>query len=446
MLKNTDKGNSSTNTNAIEKKTVSQKSKIKHDVTNTRGGNTKYLSVNKNIEEIAKKISDHGESIYINWKNKGLAPTEILNIANDQVDFLKETDFLKLPLTNYDSSQFNELDMLVDEAKQQNLVLGLKSQSPKKTSGVLDAALQKFESKNENASKSSKKLSSMLDDNEKNSKDSKDSDKVNEKSASTTKNSDVCKCRSGTNKSKKKKDQSKTNGATDNSNNLETLLSAISIPETSSTTSSPITESSSGTTNVSNEVIMPSTIASAPTVPTSASAKSLHVPHSIKTKMKKAAAADTNGDTENGGSNGSEDTKSSNKKPIKPNLKKNSNSITCNPVRPFLTRGSVAERVMMFEKCPEIKNPLMRPFNRNVSLKFSVFHFQFSIFTISKVRFYRLSNRFIYLTIASAETYTILFIFIRKKKKNRIVNFVIFSKIFFINFISLFKCFTFFFC
>uniref|UniRef100_T1GFC8 Uncharacterized protein n=1 Tax=Megaselia scalaris TaxID=36166 RepID=T1GFC8_MEGSC len=34
-------------------------------------------------------------------------------------------------------------------------------------------------------------------------------------------------------------------------------------------------------------------------------------------------------------------------------------------VRPFLTRGSVAERVMMFEKCPEIKNPLMRPFNRN---------------------------------------------------------------------------------
>lgn len=377
MLKNTDKvmaqkGNSSTNTNAISAaadpttKTVSQKSKIKHDVTNTRGG---ILSVNKNIEEIAKKISDHGESIYINWKNKGLAPTEILNlnIANDQVDFLKET--LKLPLTNYNENnnhhnhnnhqqqQFNELDMLVDESKHQNIESlvksfvvenSRKSQSPIKnilTSGVIDAALQKFESKNAADLIQLNDTQKLSDDNEKKS------------TTTTTKsNSEVCKCRSTTNKSRKKKDQSKTNGA--ESNNTSETTSLLITTETAASTSSSST-TTSNQPNVSTEVMMPSTIA--PSAPSPIN----HAPHSIKTKMKKGS---NNGNGENG-SNGSaaEDTKSSNKKPIKPNFKKNSNSITCNIVRPFLTRGSVAERVMMFEKCPDVKNPLLRHINRNVS-------------------------------------------------------------------------------
>lgn len=398
MLKNTDKvmaqkGNSSTNTNAIvapaadhpTTKTVSQKSKIKHDVTNTRGGG-KYLSVNKNIEEIAKKISDHGESIYINWKNKGLAPTEILNIANDQVDFLKET--LKLPLTNYSNQQFDELDMLVDESKHQNIEClvksfvvenSRKSQSPIRnilTSGVIDAALQKFESKsvnltqlNDNHETDTQKLS---DDNEK-----KSTTTTTTTSSTKSNNSEVCKCRS-TNKSRKKKDQSsKTNGSESNNSSETTTLTSLILASSSSISSS--SPSNSPPPNVSTEVIMPSTIA--PSSPSLA-------PHSIKAKMKK-----TNG--ENGKGDGpatttTEDTKSSNKYPIKPIFIKNSNSITCNPVRPFLTRGSVAERVMMFEKCPDVKNPLLRPVNRNVS-HFLRFQFKraktiFNLLTISKVR------------------------------------------------------------
>lgn len=408
MLKNADKvmaqkGNSSTNTNAIAApaaadhpttKTVSQKSKIKHDVTNTRGGG-KYLSVNKNIEEIAKKISDHGESIYINWKNKGLAPTEILNIANDQVDFLKET--LKLPLTNYSNNnndhhhhhhqQFDELDMLVDESKHQNIEClvksfvvenSRKSQSPIRnilTSGVIDAALQKFESKSVN-------LTQLNDRHENDTqKLSDDNEKKSTTTTTTTKsnNSEVCKCRS-TNKSRKKKDQSsKTNGPESNNSSETTTLTSLILASSSSVSSS--SPSNSPPPNVSTEVMMPSTIA--PSSPSLA-------PHSIKAKMKK-----TNGENGKGDGSATEDTKSSNKYPIKPNFKKNSNSITCNPVRPFLTRGSVAERVMMFEKCPDVKNPLLRPVNRNVSfdrfLYFLRIQFKraktiFNLLTISKVR------------------------------------------------------------
>lgn len=44
----------------------------------------------------------------------------------------------------------------------------------------------------------------------------------------------------------------------------------------------------------------------------------------------------------------------------------NSNKQTANPVRPFLTRGSVAERVMMFEKCPtEILEKRAKTINPN---------------------------------------------------------------------------------
>lgn len=379
MLKNTDKvmmaqkGNSSTNTNAIvapadhpTTKTVSQKSKIKHDVTNTRGGGGggKYLSVNKNIEEIAKKISDHGESIYINWKNKGLAPTEILNIANDQVDFLKET--LKLPLTNYSNDkQFDELDMLVDESKHQNIEClvksfvvenSRKSQSPIKnilTSGVIDAALQKFESK-------SSVTADLIQLNDHHENDTQKLSDDNEKKSTTTKsnnnsNSEVCKCRS-TNKSRKKKDQSSKINGPESNNSSESALTSLLLA-TSSTSISSNSPSPPSPPNVSTEVMMPSTIA--PTSPSLA-------PHSIKAKMKKSTGENGNGDGDEATA-AAEDTKSSNKKPIKPNFKKNSNSITCNPVRPFLTRGSVAARVMMFEKCPDVKNPLLRPVNRNVS-------------------------------------------------------------------------------
>ncbi|XP_037925087.1 uncharacterized protein YMR317W isoform X3 [Hermetia illucens] len=48
------------------------------------------------------------------------------------------------------------------------------------------------------------------------------------------------------------------------------------------------------------------------------------------------------------------------------NMHVNSRTNNLNPVRPFLTRGSVAERVLMFEKCPDVKAPL-RNINRDAS-------------------------------------------------------------------------------
>lgn len=49
----------------------------------------------------------------------------------------------------------------------------------------------------------------------------------------------------------------------------------------------------------------------------------------------------------------------------------NLRSSSSSPVRPFLTRGSVAERVMIFEKCPEMK-PLAKPKEIKIQVSFIV--------------------------------------------------------------------------
>lgn len=47
------------------------------------------------------------------------------------------------------------------------------------------------------------------------------------------------------------------------------------------------------------------------------------------------------------------------------------------PVRPFLTRGSVAERVLIFERCPEIKGPPRNAIKEPIKLQVSSFLFYF---------------------------------------------------------------------
>lgn len=67
--------------------------------TNARGSNPsspRYDSV-EDIESIAKQISDHAEAIYQEWKARGLAPTEILKCHPDINTSLSKTFGLESP-------------------------------------------------------------------------------------------------------------------------------------------------------------------------------------------------------------------------------------------------------------------------------------------------------------------------------------------------------------
>lgn len=108
----------------------------------------------EDIETIAKQISDHAEAIYQNWKARGLAPTEILNCHTGTSDAFgktltppihrnKESPVTELLAQAPDMSN-NNLEKLVssfvneDKARQQR-------KSNILTSGTIKDALRKFE-------------------------------------------------------------------------------------------------------------------------------------------------------------------------------------------------------------------------------------------------------------------------------------------------------------
>lgn len=107
----------------------------------------------EDIETIAKQISDHAEAIYQNWKARGLAPTEILNCHTGGDAFgktltppihrNKESPVTELLAQAPDMSN-NNLEKLVssfvneDKARQQR-------KSNILTSGTIKDALRKFE-------------------------------------------------------------------------------------------------------------------------------------------------------------------------------------------------------------------------------------------------------------------------------------------------------------
>lgn len=115
----------------------------------------------EDIETIAKQISDHAEAIYQNWKARGLAPTEILNCHTGNSDAFGKT--LTPPIHRNKESPVTELLAQAPDMSNNNLeklvssfVNEDKARQQRKsnilTSGTIKDALRKFECADRNTS------------------------------------------------------------------------------------------------------------------------------------------------------------------------------------------------------------------------------------------------------------------------------------------------------
>lgn len=104
----------------------------------------------EDIAAIAKQISDHAEAIYQNWKSRGLAPTEILSCNNVSPDKFAAAITPKKPVDIINTSP-NNLEQLVNNfVSEDKARLARQKSSPSVSS--IQYAKQKFEKDTTDAS------------------------------------------------------------------------------------------------------------------------------------------------------------------------------------------------------------------------------------------------------------------------------------------------------
>uniref|UniRef100_A0A146L5T8 Serine/threonine-protein phosphatase 2A regulatory subunit B'' subunit beta n=1 Tax=Lygus hesperus TaxID=30085 RepID=A0A146L5T8_LYGHE len=107
----------------------------------------------EDIAAIAKQISDHAEAIYQNWKSRGLAPTEILSCNNVMPE--KFTASLTSPKKSVDilGATPNNLEQLVNNfVVEDKARIAREKNSPIKNVSSIQYAKQKFENKDKGRS------------------------------------------------------------------------------------------------------------------------------------------------------------------------------------------------------------------------------------------------------------------------------------------------------
>lgn len=121
--------------------------------TNARGSNPsspRYDNV-EDIESIAKQISDHAEAIYQEWKARGLAPTEILKCHPDINTSLSKTFGLEPPNNN---------EVVVSSVLEPEILSRNPSLSNKNLNQLVNSFVQNDKAKNSSDSSSVKYSSS----------------------------------------------------------------------------------------------------------------------------------------------------------------------------------------------------------------------------------------------------------------------------------------------
>lgn len=377
-----------------------------------------FESGEEDIETIAKQISDHAEAIYQNWKARGLAPTEILNCHTGSSDAFgktltppihrsKESPVTELLAQAPDMSN-NNLEKLVssfvneDKARQQR-------KSNILTSGTIKDALRKFEcaDRNTNVKPNFLRNTSPQPNNQRNSspQPSTNGNKLNKnvpdvlmntidqvvtvkeispprqkpetpaKPASLINHTPTWPLKNRLGSSPIKKDAPKNGEDTKTVKHSEKSRKSSDLMDEVLMEEERLINALKTGTVLNNDKMLPEVITSTLSVDTTDRGTTWTKP-SISTTMSSTSSTVmyeevhhkpvTNQTTEMAITKITKSVRPRNDAAV-PHPEVNLNSAKANhsvgvrgsavnpAVRPFLTRGSVAERVLMFEKCPEAK-------------------------------------------------------------------------------------------
>jgi serine/threonine-protein phosphatase 2A regulatory subunit B'' len=372
--------------------------------TNARGSNPsspRYDNV-EDIESIAKQISDHAEAIYQEWKARGLAPTEILKCHPDINTSLSKTFGLEPPnevssvlepeiLSRNPSLSNKNLNQLVnsfvqnDKAKNDSVkyLSSKKSSEPNSPTTNYDPSpayssqsntlvVSNTSSRNNDQSlksSSQHQIPDVLKDTiercarrQKPETPAKPEHLLNHVPTWPLKNRVMVQNNSSS--GKQQQQELNTNNSTKSSKLLEDERKAKSadvLDEVSREEEKLINALKTGTALESNECL-PEVIKS-----------SIDVSKSFNNIVKRENDIEMSFRPDGGEKTRSQPTDESLKKSInftrvntaripskleaKVDDKKFEFKTIPSPVRPFLSRGSVAERVLIFEKCPEKPTP-----------------------------------------------------------------------------------------
>lgn len=364
----------------------------------------------EDIATIAKQISDHAEAIYQTWKARGLAPTEILNchtpaseafgktLAPSPPQRSKESPVTELLAQTPDMSN-NNLEKLVNSFVHEDKARLAARNRTGATVGSIQYALKKFEKteaaplypkpiiqRNSSPQPSGTKTNLnknvpdvLMDTIEQqqpiNQPPQKPQTPAKPASLANHVPSWPLKNRLGTSPSSKKETSpvkeespSRSNKKTADlmdevSREEERLINALKtgvvlnndklLPEvitsTLNDTNSKWTKPEISTTSSTWNGVQTKT---SPTIKEESIQNNSCAPVTIKTTKTRAPRTEAVPHPE-----------------LSATRNLNLRSSSSSPVRPFLTRGSVAERVMIFEKCPEMK-PLAKPKEIKIQVSF----------------------------------------------------------------------------
>lgn len=355
----------------------------------------------EDIATIAKQISDHAEAIYQTWKARGLAPTEILNCHTPASEAFGKTLAPSPPQRSKDSpvtellSQTpemsnNNLEKLVNSFVHEDKARLAARNRTGATVGSIQYALKKFEKteaaplypkpiiqRNSSPQPSGTKtnlnknvpdvLMDTIEQQPINQPPQKPQTPAKPASLANHVPSWPLKNRLGSSPSSKKESSpvkeespSRSNKKTADlmdevSREEERLINALKTGVVLKNDKKILPEVITSTLNDTNSKwTKPEISTTTPTIQNNI------VPVTIKTTKTRAPRTETVPHPE-----------------LSATRNLNLRSSSSSPVRPFLTRGSVAERVMIFEKCPEMK-PLAKP--KEIKIQVSFFYIYIYLF------------------------------------------------------------------
>lgn len=307
----------------------------------------------EDIAAIAKQISDHAEAIYQNWKSRGLAPTEILSCNNVMPE--KFTASLTSPKKSVDilGANPNNLEQLVNNfVVEDKARIAREMNSPTKNLSSIQYAKQKFENKDTTVTEDvlrvyPKSPSFPNTKNETFSQYIMDTIEttlpvdVSAPSAPTSSGMQTWPLKNKPEVTPKPKLRPKNEFIDEVAKEEERLINALKTGTT------VVDDAPSNKPNILQKKVGLTAQRPGPAVEPKPMGIVKKVVKSYQEQMK-----DTVDYTQSGKKIVRPSRRYSEGAVPHPDHKQGARAAPGNPVRPFLTRGSVAERVLIFEKCP----------------------------------------------------------------------------------------------